>query len=281
MLKRNERLALLDRDDSRELSISKQAELLSLNRSSLYYKPVPINKRTLDLRNRIDEIYTMWPFYGSRRITAVLNKEGWRVNRKQTQRHMREMGLVAIYPEFNLSKRNQQHRIYPYLLNRVVIAGPNQVWGTDITYIRMKKGWLYLVAIIDWYSRYVVDWELNDTLESDFVLVAFSRAFKRALPGIINSDQGSQYTCNEYIELLLSSGVKISMDGKGRAMDNIFTERLWRSLKYEEVYLHEYLSPREAREGIKAYIDFYNHRRPHQALHNYAPYDVYSGVAKI
>lgn len=177
---------------------------------------------------------------------------------------MRELGLFAICPGPNLSKRNMQHKVYPYLLRGLSITAPDQVWGTDITYIRLAKGWMYLVAILDWYSRFVVAWELSDTLEAGFVKATVARAFERAIPGILNSDQGSQFTCDEYIQLVSSSGVKISMDGRGRAFDNIFTERLWRSVKYEEVYLHDYLSPRDARIGISRYFELYNYSRPVQ-----------------
>lgn len=278
---RTERIALLDRNTHRGLAVSIQAELLSLNRSGLYYKPKPVTEAELELRKRIDEIYTKWPFYGSRRITAVLNREGRLVNRKAVQGLMRELGIAGICPGPNLSKRNMQHKIFPYLLRGVAVTAPNQVWGTDITYIRLAKGWLYLVAIMDWYSRYVIEWELSDTLEAEFVLTAVTRAFERAVPNILNSDQGSQYTCDEYIELAQSVGVKISMDGKGRALDNIFTERLWRSLKYEEVYLHDYASPREARQGIRRYLELYNYSRPHQALNYNTPFDVYCGLAVV
>jgi putative transposase len=274
---RSERLALLDMYDNRELPLYIQAKLLSLNRSGLYYKPVPISEASLALRHRIDEIYTRWPFYGTRRITAILEHEGYTVNRKAVQRHMRELGLFAICPGPNLSKRNMQHKVYPYLLRGLSITAPDQVWGTDITYIRLAKGWMYLVAILDWYSRFVVAWELSDTLEAGFVKATVARAFERAIPGILNSDQGSQFTCDEYIQLVSSSGVKISMDGRGRAFDNIFTERLWRSVKYEEVYLHDYLSPRDARIGISRYFELYNYSRPHQALNYCTPFDVYSG----
>lgn len=264
-------------DCSRELPLYVQAELLGMNRSGLYYQPVPITEAELALRHRIDEIYTKWPFYGSRRITAILNREGYSINRKAVQRHMRELGLYAIYPGPNLSKRNLQHKIHPYLLRGLAITAPNQVWGTDITYIRLTKGWMYLVAILDWHSRYVVEWALSDTLEADFVIATVAKAFEGALPEILNSDQGSQFTCDEYIQLVTSRGVRLSMDGRGRAFDNIFTERLWRNLKYEEVYLHEYFNPRDARTGISSYFKLYNHSRPHQALNYYTPFDVYSG----
>lgn len=273
-LNRDERVSLVE-GDHLELSIKKQAELLSLNRSSLYYQPVLPSPEEIAIKHRIDEIYTAFPFYGSRRITAQLRKEGFLVNRKAIQRHMREMGLIAIYPGPNLSRRNQEHRIYPYLLRNLDITRPNQVWGIDITYMRLVRGWMYLVAIIDWYSRFVVGWALDQCLATPFVLQAVEEALARARPEIMNSDQGSQFTSPEYINLLQSAGIKISMDGKGRAIDNIFTERLWRSLKYEEVYLNEYSSPREARIGITRYLEFYNYRRIHQSLEYKTPAEVY------
>lgn len=248
---------------------------MGLNRSSLYYKPVRPTPEEIALKHRIDEIYTEYPFYGSRRITAQLRREGYVVNRKAVQRHMREMGITAIYPGPNLSRRHIEHRVFPYLLRGLAITRPNQVWGVDITYVRLSHGWLYLVAVMDWYSRYVVSWELDQSLEVDFVLQAMRRALDSAQPEIVNSDQGSQFTSPPYIELLQAAQVQISMDGRGRATDNIFTERLWRSLKYEEVYLNEYRSPREAREGIGNYLDFYNHRRPHQSLAYKVPAELY------
>lgn len=253
-----------------------QAELLGLNRSSLYYKPVEPSEDELALKRRIDEIYTECPFYGSRRITAILHREGLQVNRKAVQRHMREMGIAGICPGPNLSRRNQEHQVFPYLLRGLQITGPNHVWGIDITYIRLQRGWLYLVAILDWYSRYVVSWQLDQTLEMPFVLEAVQRALSTAQPTIMNSDQGSHFTSPAYIRLLQAAGVQISMDGKGRYTDNIFTKRLWRSLKYEEVYLNEYASPREAREGIGRYLNLYNTQRVHQALDYRTPAEVYA-----
>ncbi|TYO92761.1 IS3 family transposase, partial [Desulfallas thermosapovorans] len=196
-------------------------------------------------------------------------------NRKAVQRHMREMGIAGISPGPNLSKRNQQHKVYPYLLSNLEITRPDQVWGIDITYIHLQKGWVYLVAIMDWYSRYVISWEMDLTLEIYFVLEAVKRALTQSRPEIMNSDQGSQFTSPQYIEILKNAGVQISMDSKGRATDNIFIERLWRSLKYEEVYLNEYASPREARQRIACYLDFYNHRRPHQSLNYQTPAELY------
>ena len=259
-----------------ELPVSTQADLLSLNRSSLYYQPVPPSPEEVWIKRRIDEIYTAWPFYGSRKITVELNKE-MTINRKAVQRHMREMGLSAICPGPNVSKRRADHAIFPYLLRNLTAARPNHVWGIDITYIRLQGGWLYLVAVLDWYSRYVVSWELDQTLEMPFVLDAVERALGQATPTIWNSDQGSHFTSPQYIERLQQAQVQISMDGKGRALDNIFTERLWRTVKYEEVYLHDYLHPKEARYQLAQYFDFYNYRRSHQALAYRTPAQVYFG----
>ena len=201
------------------------------------------------LKHRIDEVYTQSPFYGSRKIAAQLQREGIGINRKTVGRYMQEMGIAAIYPGPNLSQRNHKEGVYPYLLRHITSAYPNHIWGIDITYIRLHAGWMYLVAILDWYSRYVISWALDQTLEMPFVLTATQRALTQATPHICNSDQGSHFTSPQYLELLKASNVQISMDGKGRALDNIFTERLWRTVKYEEVYIHDYTSPREARQA--------------------------------
>lgn len=252
-----------------------QCDLLSLNRSSLYYTPRPVEERELRIKCRIDEIYTAYPFYGIRKITAQLREEGQFINHKAVARHMHEMGLRAIYPGPNLSKRAQQHAVYPYLLRGLKIERPNQVWGVDITYIRLRTGWVYLFAVLDWYSRFVVSWALDLTLEIGFVLEAMQLALTTATPTICNSDQGSHFTSSQYTALLREQNVQISMDGKGRALDNIFTERLWRTVKYEEVYLKDYASPREARAGLHQYLDFYNYRRLHQALDYQTPASIY------
>jgi putative transposase len=274
-LPRSERVALVDWAD-RELPLNVQAELLSLNRSGLYYQPVPPSPDELWIKRRIDEIYTQWPFYGSRRITVELQKE-LTINRKAVQRHMREMGLAGICPGPNLSQRRQEHAIFPYLLRNLTATRPNHVWGVDITYVRLRGGWLYLVAVLDWYSRYVVSWELDQTLEMPFVLEAVDRALAQATPTIWNSDQGSHFTSPQYIDRLKQAEVQISMDGKGRALDNIFTERLWRTVKYEEVYLHDYAHPKEARQQLAHYFEFYNYQRPHQALDYRTPAQLYFG----
>jgi len=251
--------------------------LLSISRRSLYYQPLPPPPEEVAIKHRIDELYTAHPFYGSRKLSVLLEPDFGSINRKRVQRYMREMGIAAIAPGPNLSKHATQHRIYPYLLRGVTAQAPNQIWGSDITYIRLRNSWLYLVAILDWFSRYVVSWTLSDTLELPFVLEAVEQALRSATPQIWNTDQGSQFTSPQLIVLVEAAGVQISMDGKGRAHDNIFTERLWRSLKYEEVYLADYGNPREAREGIGQYFRFYNTERPHQALDYRRPVDLYLG----
>ncbi len=258
-----------------------QATLLGVSRSSLYYQPRPPSAEEIALKHRNDEIYTQYPFYGSRRIREHLHRDGWQINRKAVQRHMREMGLEAMYPGPNLSKRRQQDQIYPYLLRGVTVSQPNHVWGIDITYVRLQQGWMYLVAILDWYARYVVSWELDQTLELPFVLTAVEQALASASPVIVNSDQGSHFTSPQYTNLLKAHAVQISMDGKGRALDNIFTERLWRTVKYENIYLQDYQSPREARQGIGEYLRYYNQQRPHQSLDYATPAEVYSGLKQL
>lgn len=257
------------------LALTTQAELLSLSRRSLYYTPVPPSPKEVAIKHRIDELYTAHPFYGSRKLTVLLRAQFGPLNRKRIQRYMREMGIAGIHPGPNLSKRATEHRIYPYLLRGVTAQTPNQIWGSDITYIRLRNGWLYLVAILDWFSRYVVSWMLSDTLEMPFVLETVEKALQTAKPQIWNTDQGSQFTSPQLTTQLEAAGVQISMDGKGRAHDNIFTERLWRSLKYEEIYLADYANPREAHAGIGQYFQFYNTERPHQALAYRRPADLY------
>jgi putative transposase len=277
ILRRDERAALIEWGSS-EFAIKTQAELLGLNRTGLYYQRVPPSSLEVALKHRIDELYTESPFYGSRRVTACLRREGKLVNRKQVQRHMREMGIEGIAPKPNLSISKPGQQVFPYLLKGLVIDKPNLVWGIDITYVRLLASWMYLVAIIDWYSRYVVSWELDDSLEVDFVLAAVERAFGQAKPEIFNSDQGSQFTSQAYISLVEAAGVRISMDSKGRAFDNIFTERLWRTVKYEDVYIKGYTTPRETRVGIGSYMEFYNEKRVHQALEYRTPSEVHFGL---
>jgi len=265
--------------NNRLLPIRDQAELLRLNRAGLYYVPASPTALELELRQRIDSINTDFPYYGSRKIAAVLRDEGFIVSRKRVQRLMVVMGLLSVYPRRrNLSEANPEHGKYPYLLRGVTAAYPNHIWGTDITYVRLKGGWMYLTVILDWYSRYVVSCTMSDQLTTDFVIEALEMALSKSLPEIINSDQGSQYTSNAWTESILSHGpeIRISMDGRGRCMDNIFTERFWRSYKYEEVYLKEYETPRDCRRGAAEYIEHYNHNRPHQALRNKTPYKVFT-----
>ena len=264
---------LVERGPS-ELTLQQQAELLSVSRSSLYYRAVPPSAEEIAIKHRLDELYTDFPSYGSRKL-AVLLRPTWSISRKRVQHYMRQMGLVAIYPGPKTSQPAPGHKIYPYLLRRISASYPNHVWGTDITYIKLKHGWLYLVAILDWYSRFVVSWALDQTLEMPFVLTAVDQALAQAQPLIINSDQGSHFTSPQYLDRFLTRGVQISMDGRGRAMDNIFTERLWRSVKYEEVYLNEYDTPRQAREGLTHYFQRYNYQRPHQSLGYLTPAAVY------
>ncbi len=228
------------------------------------------------LKHRIDELYAAAPFCGSRRMTVVMRPD-FVVNRKAVQRHMREMGIAGIAPGPNLSQRRTGHRIYLYLLRNLSITRPNQVGGIDITYIRLRTAWMYLVAILDWFSRYVVSWELDQTLELPFVLAAVERVLAHAQPEIWNSDQGSHFTSPQYIDRLLAAQIQISMDGRGRPLDNVFVERLWRSVKYEEVNLHDFATPRDVRRGLTRYFGFYDHERPHKALGYRTPAEVYFG----
>jgi putative transposase len=253
-----------------------QAELLDISRSSLYYQPRPVSPDILTIMNRIDEVYTAHPFYGSRRMAKEVG-----VNRKQAQRLMREMGDEALYPKPNLSKHNPMHKVYPYLIKGVRAGYPNHIVGTDITYIKMKQGFCYLTAFMDWFSRFVLSWGLSITLETEFCLEAATEAVHMfGAPVIINEDQGSQNTDHLMTEFWESHGTKISMDSRGRALDNIFTERLWRSVKYEEVYLREYVTVLEAKENIGAYMKFYNYERKHQSLNYKTPAEIYFGKEK-
>lgn len=259
-----------------KISVSRQCALLGLSRATLYYQSRGINEYNLKIMRLIDEQYLNTPFYGSRRMTALLQRKGYDVNRKRIRRLMVLMGIQAIYPGRNLSKACKEHEIYPYLLRELDIDRPNQVWCSDITYIRLKSGFIYLVAIMDWFSRRVLSWEVSISLESDFCIRALERALlKYGKPEIFNTDQGVQFTCKNFIKVLKSQNIKISMDGKGRALDNIFIERLWRSLKYEEVYLKDYESVKVAVVNLRQYFDFYNHERLHQSLDYRTPEEVY------
>lgn len=264
--------------DHDAISVRRQCELLGVNRASLYYTPLGESEENLRLMRLIDRQYTRTPFFGSRRITAWLREEKeLTVNRKRVSRLMEVMGLEAVYPKPKLSQPGEGHKIYPYLLKDVKIERVNQVWSTDITYIRMARGFCYLVAVMDWYSRFVLSWALSLTMELDFCLEALSNALRRARPEIFNSDQGSQFTSEKFTGELKTRGITISMDGRGRCFDNIFMERLWRSLKYEEVYLKDYETVTEARAGIERWFRFYNHERLHQSLNYRTPAASYHG----
>jgi len=259
-----------------ELPIVTQSNLLCVNRTSLYYKPRPISEEDLKIKKRIDFWYTKHPELGYRRITKWMNRyDKIIINHKAVLRHMREMGIQAVYPKPNISKRDNGHQIYPYLLRDLPITHPDHVWSIDITYIPIRTSWLYLVAIIDWYSRYVIDWMLDDSLEIDFVLETSKRSLTRGKPNIMNCDQGSHFTSPKFTELFLEKGCKISMDGRGRAHDNIFIERLWRTVKYENVYPQEYDSPIDARRGLRKYLTYYNKERLHQSLSYCTPEAIY------
>jgi putative transposase len=260
-------------------SVRRQCELLGVSRSSVYYVPVEPDAEELELMRRIDEIHLEFPFYGSRSIARELRGKGYRANRKRVQRLMRLMGLESVAPKPNTSKPNQEHPVYPYLLRGLTISRPNQVWATDITYIPLARGSAYLVAIMDWHSRRVLSWRLSNTLDASFCVEALQGALSRfGRPEIFNSDQGAQFTATDFTAVLLAARVKISMDGKGRCIDNVFVERLWRSLKYEDVYLKAYTNLVEARAGIGRYFHFYNTRRSHQALGYQTPADFYDGL---
>ena len=271
-----ERLTLANKGHS-HISILRQSELLNISRSSIYYQPT-VDPEDILIMNAIDEIFTQYPFYGHRRIKPELKEEyGINVGKKRIISLMREMGLNAIYPrkKLNLSDSNKQHKKFPYLLKNLPIIQSNQVWGTDITYIKLKKNFVYLVAILDWYSRYVIAWKLSPTLENIFCVQALKKALKINTADIHNSDQGAQYTSLNYINILEENEIRISMDGRGRCMDNIFTERLWRTIKYENVYLNEYADIGEAEQGLNEYFKFYNEKRRHQSLDYKTPAQIY------
>jgi putative transposase len=265
----------LDRDHG-AVSIRRQCRLLWLARSGVYRMPQPANDEDVALTRAIDELFTAFPFLGSRRMAIMLREEGWSVNRKRVQRLMRKMGIEALGPKPRTTKPAPGHKIFPYLLRNMTIDRPNQVWAADITYIPIGRGFLYLVAIMDWASRAVLAWRLSNTMDVSFCVSALEEALARfGRPDIFNTDQGSQFTSAAFTGTLAKAGIKISMDGRGRWMDNVFIERLWRSLKYEDIYLKGYADGREARAGIASWIGFYNSRRPHQALGNRTPMAVW------
>ena len=259
------------------LSLRRQCELLGLSRASLYYRPAGVSAEDLRLMRLIDEQYTACPFYGSRRMTAWLIRAGEEVNRKRVQRLMRAMGLEASYPRPRLSTAGKGHRIYPYLLRGVAVERPDQVWSTDITYVPMTSGFMYLAATIDWFSRYVIAWRLSNTLDGAFCLEMLEEALSRGKPEVFNTDQGVQFTA-AFTGRLESAGVSVSMDGRGRALDNVFVEGLWRCVKYEDVYLRGYEAVRELERGLGRYFRFYNEERLHQSLGYRPPAEVYHGV---
>jgi len=258
------------------LSIVRQTQLLDISRSGFYYQPVPVSADDIRIMGLMDKIFTDCPFYGSRRILHDLREDYCEnINRKRVIRLMREMGLQAIYPKKITTIPDQQHLKYPYLLKNLPIVRPNQVWGTDITYIRLLGGFCYLVALLDWFSRYVIAWTLAETLDIGFCIENLQRALELNIPEIHNSDQGSHFTSPQYTGILTGKEIQISMDGRGRCMDNIFTERLWRTVKYENVFIRDYRNPREARAGLAEYFEFYNNRRKHQSLDYRTPAQLY------
>jgi putative transposase len=263
----------------RELSVRRQCALLGVNRSSLYYEPVAETPENLRLMRRIDAQYTAHPFYGSRKMTRWLVQEGEAVNRKRVQRLMRVMGLEAIYPKPRLSLAGRGHRVFPYLLRNVRIERADQVWSSDITYVPLATGFMYLAAIIDWYSRYVLTWRLSNTLDGSFCLEMLEEALSRGKPEVFNTDQGTQFTAEAWTRRLQTAGVAVSMDGRGRCLDNVFVERLWRTVKYENVYLRGYTTVPQLQEGLECYFPFYNNERLHQALDYQTPAAVYRNVA--
>jgi len=255
---------------------TRRCELLAVARSTAYYRPALLDDEEWALMRLIDEIHLEWPFYGSRRIRDELQARGHNINRKRLQRLMHQMGLQALYPRRRTSQPGKGHKIYPYLLRDLLIERPNQVWAADICYLPMAKGFLYLVAIMDWYSRRVLSWRLSNTLDTDFCLEALQEALRRfGAPEIFNTDQGAQFTSEAFTGVLKDHGIQISMDGKGRWVDNVFVERLWRSVKYEDVYLRAYETPAELRVGLNRYFEFYNSRRRHRALDRRPPDAVY------
>jgi putative transposase len=252
------------------VSVRRQCELLGLGRSSFYYQPAQETPANLALMRQIDELYVEWPFMGSRQLADQLS-----VNRKRVQRLMRRMGIEAIYPKPRTTRRGRGHKIYPYLLRNLEVVRVNQVWSSDITYVPLQSGFMYLTVVLDWYSRYVLSWRLSNTLDGDFCLQALEEALPHGPPEIFNTDQGSQFTAVAFTGRLEAAGVAISMDGRGRALDNVFVERLWRTVKYENVYLKDYAQPHELESGLATYWDFYCHRRRHQALGKRTPAEVY------
>ena len=269
---------MVEQEECSPVSVRRQCELLNLSRSGFYYEPLPISAEDQTIMNQIDEIYLKYPFYGARRMSRELKGLGFYVGRKRTGSLMNLMGLEAVFPRRNTSKPNPHHPVYPYLLRGVEVSRTNQVWSMDITYIRLARGFVYLAAVIDWKSRYVLSWKLSNTLTSDFCIEALKEALSYGTPEIFNTDQGSQFTSAEFTQELKDRGIQISMDGRGRALDNIFVERLWRSVKYENIYLNCYETIPETQAGLKKYFEFYNVKRRHQSLDYKTPWLIYSGL---
>lgn len=274
------RRSLLEPDHA-SISLRRQCDLLDLPRSTAYYAPIPESQENLALMKEIDAVYLDNPSYGSRSITAVLVNSDWAVNRKRVQRLMRLMDIAGVTPKRNLSKPSPGHRVFPYLLRNVAISHPDQVWSTDITYVPLRGGFVYLTAVMDWYSRYVLSWKLSSRLEGSFCLEALDEALLRGKPEVFNTDQGSQFTSAAFVNRLLDRAVAVSMDGRGRALDNVFIERLWRSVKYQEIYLRDYATVADVEEGLRLYFEKYNHERPHQSLDNLTPAKVYEWGAAV
>lgn len=272
------RKSFLDKDDS-QLSIRRQAELLQINRNRLQSKPRKVSQKDQALRLEMDQLHLLRPFFGSRSMCTHLQKRGHQIGRGKVRRLMREMGIVAIYPKPRTSVRTPEHKVYPYLLRRLKVNRPNQVWCADITYIPLGKGFAYLIAIMDWHSRAVLGWRISNTMDTDFCVEALrdARAKAGCWPEIMNTDQGSQFTSDAWTEVLKDAEVRISMDGKGRWIDNVFIERLWRSLKYEDIYLREYLDLGHLQKGVASWMHFYNHERYHQSLNDETPWSVWQG----
>jgi putative transposase len=258
------------------LPVVRQCVLLDLSRSSVYYTPSPVSESALALMRRIDELHLQHPFAGARMLRGLLVQEGIKVGRRHVSTLMRKMGIEALYRRPNTSRKHPQHLVFPYLLRDLTIDRANHVWAMDITYIPMRKGFVYLAAVLDWATRKVLSWRLSNTLTTDFCLEAVEAAVQRyGVPEIFNTDQGSQFTSDDFVDLIQGHGIRLSMDGKGRWVDNVFVERLWKSVKYEEVYLHAYDSVAEARQGLQRYFQFYNQRRPHSSLDGQTPNAVY------
>ena len=284
MVKKNiEPLSLSERrslvgSSSGELSIVDKCRIAGISPSSYYYEPRAADAETLGIMSFIDKQYLRTPFYGSPRMTTELRKHGCQVNPKRVACLMKIMGLQALYPKPDTSAISKEHTVYPYLLKGLKITHPNHVWSTDLTYIGMPRGWMYLMAVMDWYSRYVIHWELSNTMDVGFCKEVLEESLSRTRPEIFNTDQGSQFTSSEFTSVLASHGIKISMDGKGRAIDNVFIERLWRTVKYEDIYLKNYETPGALRSGLGEYFRFYNTERMHTSLNNKTPYEVYHGA---